>query len=51
MTEVALIFRLLDFSSFNFDFSRFGYWKLEFEICLLFVFCNLLFEERVNSKY
>jgi hypothetical protein len=51
MTEVVLIFPSLDFSPFNLNFSRLGYWKLEFEICLLFVFWSLLFEERVNSAY
>jgi hypothetical protein len=51
MTEVVLIFRSLDFRPFNLNFSKFGNWKLDFEICLLFVFWSLLFEERVNSAY
>jgi hypothetical protein len=40
-----------DGKQFNLNFSKFGNWKLDFEICLLFVFWSLLFEERVNSAY
>jgi len=38
MTELVLFFGSFGISPFNLIFSRFGYWKLDFEVCLLFVF-------------
>jgi len=43
MTEVVLIFRSLDFSPFNLNLSRFGYWLLAIGNWNLRFVCYLFF--------